>query len=411
MIGVVGAGPAGLATLRALTAAGLDAVCFERGQRVGGVWTLEDRPTAAYRSLHLITSRERTQFAEFPLPPGTPDYPARDVVGRYLEDYVERFGLAQHLRLGTGVARAEPGWALTLDDGSTQQVDVLVAASGHNAVPKWPDPPYPVAFDGEQLHALDYDDPARFASKRVLVVGMGNSAMDIASDLSLVTAQTVLSVRHGSWVVPKRLLGKPADQVIKPWAAVHVPWKLRQPLAEALLRLTVGSPERYRLPRPTAGLFEDHPTISDTILSRISHGEITPRGAIDRLDGDGVVFADGTREPVDAIVWCTGYRVEADYLDVHDEQPLYKRIVPLDRDDLFFVGFMQSTGSAFPIVERQAQLVARAICGRWRLPSREAMAADCTRARAEAVARWGERGRPAMRVDFDRFMHELGREL
>ena len=75
------------------------------------------------------------------------------------------------------------------------------------------------------------DDPSRFAGKRVLVVGMGNSAMDIASDLSLVTEQTILSVRHGSWVVPKRLLGKPADQAIKPWAAVHVPWKLRQPLA------------------------------------------------------------------------------------------------------------------------------------------------------------------------------------
>src|SRR5688572_2604743 len=105
-IAVIGAGPAGLAALRALTARGLDAIAFERGARVGGVWTLEDRPTAAYRSLHLITSRPRTEFAEHPMPEGTPDYPARDAVGRWLESYVERFGLADRIRLGSEVTAA-----------------------------------------------------------------------------------------------------------------------------------------------------------------------------------------------------------------------------------------------------------------------------------------------------------------
>src|SRR5919107_2732786 len=105
-IAVVGAGPAGLAALRALTAAGHDATAFERGNRIGGVWTLEDRPTAAYRSLHLITSRPRTEFAEHPMPDGTPDYPARDSVGRWLEDYAERFGLGERIRLGTEVTEA-----------------------------------------------------------------------------------------------------------------------------------------------------------------------------------------------------------------------------------------------------------------------------------------------------------------
>src|SRR5919112_2941783 len=121
-----------------------------------------------------------------------------------------------------------------------------------------------------------------------MVVGMGNSAMDIASDLSHVAARTFLSVRRGSWVIPKRLLGKPADQVIKPWVAVHVPWRLRQPLSQLLLRITVGPPERYGLPAPERGLFQSHPTISDTILSRISHGRVTPKPGIERLTGDGV---------------------------------------------------------------------------------------------------------------------------
>lgn len=416
-IAVVGAGPAGLAALRALTAHGLDAVAFERGRRVGGVWTLEDRPTAAYRSLHLITSRPRTEFAEHPMPPGTPDYPARDAVGRWLEDYVGRFDLGSRIRLGTEVRsarRAGDGW-----DVDGERFDVLVVASGHNEVAAWPRPAYPGAdaFAGEQLHALEFGAGRDFEGRRVLVVGMGNSAMDIATDVSHFAARTVLSVRRGSWVIPKRLLGKPADQVIRPWAAVHVPWRIRQPVAQTLLKLTVGKPEDVGLPAPEGGLFQSHPTISDTIVSRIAHGEIVPRPGIEALEDRGVRFTDGTREDVDAIVWCTGYRVEIPFLDPAHLRPdpqtqrLYKRILHPDEPDLLFVGLMQSTGSAFPILERQSQLAAEYLTGRWKPPGRARMRADAELRVRRAKARWGDHGRPAMRVDFDAYLHELGREI
>ena len=414
-IAVVGAGPSGLAALRALTGAGFDAVAFERGARIGGVWTLERRPTAAYSSLHLITSRARTEFQEFPMPANTPDYPSRDAVGEYLEAYVDEYGMRDRIRLSTPVAsarRADGGW-----DVDGERFDVLVAANGHNEEAKWPDPPYPGEFDGDQLHALDYDDAERFRGGRVVVVGMGNSAMDIATDISHVAERTLLSVRHGSWVIPKRLLGQPADQIIKPWAAVHVPWRLRQPLSQALLRVAVGPPERYGLPAPERGLFQAHPTISDTILSRISHGEIHPKPAIERLEGDAIRFTDGTLEHADAIVWCTGYHVTIPFLDESLVGPdprrlrLYKRIFHLDEPKLFFIGLMQSTGSAFPIIERQATILAEQLSGRWALPSPSAMRRDCERRERAALKRWGEHGRPTMRVDFDRYMHELGKEL
>src|SRR4051812_9644046 len=418
---VVGAGASGLAALRALGAKGLDAIAYERGAAIGGVWTLEDRPTAAYRSLHLITSRARTEFAEFPMPEDTPDYPARDDVGRYLEAYARHFGLLDRVRLGNGVRRATRraggGWELELDDGRTEQADVLVAANGHNEQASWPEPAYPGEFGGEQLHALDYREADAFRDRNVLVVGMGNSAMDIATDISHVAARTLLSTRRGTWVIPKRLLGQPADQVIRPWVAVHVPWRLRQPLSQLLLRVTVGPPERYGLPAPERGLFQAHPTITDTVLSRISHGRIAPKPGIRELAGDRVRFTDGSEEPVDAIVWCTGYRVEIPFLDPAltgpdpKELPLYKRVLHLDVDDLFFVGLMQSTGSAFPIVERQSQLLAAHLAGEWAPPTPREMRADCDRRRRRAVRRWGEHGRPAMRVDFDMFMHELGQEL
>jgi hypothetical protein len=205
--------------------------------------------------------------------------------------------------------------------------------------------------------------------------------------------------------------------VIRPWVAVHVPWRLRQPLAQLILRVTVGRPERYGLPAPSRGLFQAHPTISDTILSRISHGTIQPKRGIEALAGARVRFADGSEEPVDAIVWCTGYRVAFPYLDdglVGEEPaelPLYKRIFHLERNDLFFIGLMQSTGSAFPIVELQSKLLADHLTGSWSPPAPGQMRADCDRRRRLAVRRWGDHGRPAMRVDFDRYMHELAQEL
>jgi hypothetical protein len=422
-VAIVGAGPSGLAALRALRRAGLDAIAFEKGGRIGGVWTREDRSTAAYRTLHLITSRERTEYGEVPMPDGTPDYPPRDAVGSYLEEYAERFGLHQHVRLESEVVSAERlaggRWRVTLGDGSSDDFDYLVAANGHNEEPVWPTPPYPGAdsFGGRQLHALDYDEPSPFAGQRVMVVGMGNSAMDIVTDLSHVAERTILSVRHGSWVIPKRLLGKPADQVVKPFMAVHVPWQIRQPLSQTLLRVVSGPPERYGLPEPDSGLFQSHPTITDTVLSRISHGRIHPKPGIDSFSQSAVTFVDGSSEELDAVVWCTGYRVTIPFLDQSlvgpdpKELRLYMRVFHPTQHDLFFIGLMQSTGSAFPIVERQSELLADYLTGRWAPPSPRAMRAAVERRYQRALKRWGPHGRPAMRVDFDRFMYDLGREL
>ncbi|MFD7865164.1 flavin-containing monooxygenase [Streptomyces sp. NPDC059783] len=421
-VAVIGAGAAGLAAAKALLDEGLDVTVLERGERVGGLWAPDDEgATPAYGSLHLNTSKGRTEFADFPMPARWPDFPSAALVGGYLAAYADAFGITERVRFGAeagAVRRCDTGWEVTTGHGgeaAAELYDAVVVANGHNREPKWPAPAYPGAFDGVQMHAHDYRSPEMFAGQRVLVVGMGNSAMDIAVDASYVSSGPVLlSARHGTHIVPKYLFGRPADAT--GGALAVLPWRIRQTVAQSVLRLAVGTPERYGLPRPAGGLFQNHPTVSDTILHRLTHGEVVARTGIERLDGGRVVFTDGSAEDVDVIVWATGYHVTMPFLgrdwagDDPEELPLYQRVFHLDDPTLSFVGLMQSTGAALPVVEVQGRLVAAYLSGRYALPSPAEQRTAVARARVAAVGRWGAR-RPVMRIDFDRYVTALPREI
>ncbi|HEX6389180.1 MAG TPA: FAD-dependent oxidoreductase [Solirubrobacteraceae bacterium] len=422
-VAVVGAGPAGLAALVELTHAGIDAHGFEVADRVGGLWAYGGPLSGAYRSLHLNTSRARTQLARHPMPEDWPDYPSHARIGEWLQSYAETGAVADRISLSTPVEHAtrleDGGWELELGGaraGERERFDALVVASGHNWDPRLPDPPYPGTFDGTQVHAHDYREPEILADRRVLVVGIGNSAMDIAVESSTVARRTFLSTRRGTRIVPKYVFGKPADQTTSPLMA-RLPWQLRQPLTHAILRLAVGRPEIYGLPAPSHGFLRGHPTISDAILSRLTHGEIEPKPGIAELAGDEVRFTDGTSAAVDVIVWCTGYTVSVPYIDtdVLGAQPadlsLYKRIFHHELDDVFFIGLVQTTGSAIPVVERQSALLADYLTGRYGLPDAARRRADADKRARAAAKRYGEHGRPHLRVEFDGFMRELASEL
>jgi cation diffusion facilitator CzcD-associated flavoprotein CzcO len=239
--------------------------------------------------------------------------------------------------------------------------------------------------------------------------------MDIAVDASHVAASTLLSLRRGVWIVPKHLLGRPSD-TLNGALAQRLPWRARQRISETMLKVAVGKPSRYGLPDPSHGFLQDHPTLSDGLLSRISHGEIGVRAGIARIDGTAVTFTDGRQDKVDLIVWCTGYRIDLPFLDPAllgdgaDRLPLYRRVFHLDAPGLMFVGLMQSTGAALPVVEAQARLVAAHLAGGYALPKVDEQRADCAAQLAAARDRWGER-RPAMRIDFDAYVALAAKEL
>ncbi|WP_431985790.1 SDR family NAD(P)-dependent oxidoreductase [Streptomyces griseoflavus] len=418
-VAVVGGGVAGIAAVKALIEAGVEVFGLERAGELGGLWRLSD-DTAAYEGLRLNTSKPRTEFSDHPMPPEWPDYPSRAQLLAYVQEYAERFGVPEHYRMHTELVAARrtgEGWLLALDgpDGPYEEaVAHLVVANGHNHTPRLPEPPYPGTFAGTSSHAHAYREPAEFAGRRVLVVGTGNSAMDIATELAGRASEVLISARRGVWVLPKRLLGRPTDQWNGALAAV-LPWRLRQRVSQAMLRLAGRGGKGPALPPSPEGVLQDHPTLSDTVPALVAAGRIGVRTGIERFEGRRVRFTDGREDEVDHVLWCTGYRATVPFLDpelVPDPArlPLYRHVFPLDEPALSFVGLMQSTGSALPVVEAQGRLLAAHLSGRLRRPHRDRMLAAVTSELHAARDRWGTK-RPHMRIDVDRYLRQVARDL
>jgi cation diffusion facilitator CzcD-associated flavoprotein CzcO len=419
---VIGAGSSGIAAAKALHEHGIPFDCFEKSDRVGGNWVFANKNgmSSAYRSLHINTSRERMEFADFPMPRDYPDFPHHTQIAAYFDAYVDRFGFRERIAFETGVEHAQRdadgAWTIALDTGQTRRYDALVVANGHHWDPRWPDPPYSGRFDGEQLHAHFYLDNEPFRDKRVLVVGIGNSAMDIAVEASFVARRAILSSRRGAYVLPKYLFGRPLDQIGVNRFTGATPWALRKRFLQAAYRLGVGRVEDYGLPRPDHDLGEAHPTISADFLNRVAHGEIAYRPAIAALEGERVRFVDGSVEQIDAIVWCTGYQVTFPFFDEGfisapgNDLPLFRRVFHPDVESVFFVGLLQPLGAIMPLAEAQGQWIAAYLRGRYALPPAGELRADIARERRQVHKRYVASPRHTMQVDFDAYLHALRRE-
>jgi dimethylaniline monooxygenase (N-oxide forming) len=419
---VIGAGSSGIAAAKALHQRGFEFDCFEKSDRVGGNWVFKNRNgmSSAYRSLHINTSRERMQFPDFPMPKRYPDFPHHTHIAEYFDAYVDHFGFRDRITFQTGVAHAAPadgGWDVTLEGGATRHYDALIVANGHHWDPRRPEPAFPGsdAFAGVQMHSHDYvgDDPGLFRDKRVVVLGMGNSAMDIAVESSFSAAATYLAARRGAWVIPKYLFGKPLDQIS---TQAGVPFRVRQAFFHALLRVGVGDMERYGLPKPEHGVLQAHPTISDDILSRIAHGEIEPKPNIARLTERTVVFTDGSEVEADIVVYCTGYRVTFPFFDEgliaapDNDLPLFRRVFHPDVANVFFIGLLQPLGAIMPLAAVQSEWVCDYLAGRYVLPPPAALRADVEGERARMFKRYVASKRHTMQVDYDDYLADLAKE-
>lgn len=363
---VIGAGPSGLAATRILRDAGFDVLGLERHSGVGGIWDIDNPGTPMYESAHLISSRTQSALDDFDMSDDLPDYPSHRQLLDYLRAYADHHGIAASYRFGVDVTSLTPrgsgpdsGWAAVTADGDEITADNVVLATGNQWNSFTPD--VPGHFDGEQLHSREHRDTSRFAGKRVLIVGAGNSGCDIACDAATTAVQASISVRRGYRFVPKYLFGMPTDVFAHKGPAL--PAKVEQALFGRLLDVLIGDVTRFGLPAPDHALLSSHPILNTTILDHLGHGDLTPRADVARLDGRTVHFVDGTSDEFDVIVWATGYRpsfpiVDEDAFDWRGSNPnLFVNVFHRDRDDLFVLGMIETDASAWPHITLQAEMV------------------------------------------------------
>jgi cation diffusion facilitator CzcD-associated flavoprotein CzcO len=422
---VIGAGLSGLAAAHALRQRGIDVVCLEKAPDVGGIWRQPDAGERgpAYRALHLNSARQLTGYSDFPMPDSLPLYPRHSDVAAYLRSFADWAGLGDHIELRTEVLSvrqaADGSWTVVSRDAEgserTRSFSQVIVASGHNTLPDMPDPLPPGAgsFTGTILHSMDYQDGADFAGQRVVVVGLGASAVDIAADLSRHAERTLLSVRRGLHIIPKQLFGLSVDLIAEaPWFT-KMSFPEQRAWVEKALLVARGRISDYGLPEPDHPVFSSAVTISDEILSRIRHGAVVPRPAIEAYDGDRVVFKDGTEEEADAVVYCTGFRMSFPFLPAGcpatEDRPveLYRRIVDPDRPGLYYLGLIRPHGSITRLVEAQARWVARLVDGEADLPAPDVMRKEIAAYLGGIEERYGVTRGTSIQVDFGAYLREL----
>jgi dimethylaniline monooxygenase (N-oxide forming) len=418
---IIGAGSSGIAAAKALLDRGIPFDCIEKSDQVGGNWVFGNRNgmSAAYRDLFINVSRERMAYADYPMPSSYPDFPHHTHIKEYFDDYVDHFGLRKHIAFETGVEHArkrEDGtWEVRLDTGETRTYDALLVANGHHWDARWPEPAFPGSdtFEGTQLHAHSYVDNSIFAGKDVVVLGMGNSAMDIAVESSYVAANTYLAARKGAWIIPKYVFGKPVDQLPN---NPRVPFAIRQRMIHQTIKTITGSPERYGLPKPDHKFGESHPTVSGRILDRIAHGTIAPKPNIASLQGDTVRFVDGSEAHADVVVYCTGYKIsfpffDSDFLSAPDNHiELFRRVFHPDIAGLFFIGLLQPLGAIMPLAEAQSAWIGDYLRGEYALPSPAEVHRDIASDQSAMRKRYVASKRHTIQVDFDDYLYALDAE-
>jgi cation diffusion facilitator CzcD-associated flavoprotein CzcO len=421
---VIGAGSSGIASCQVLHARGIDFNCFEKGSGVGGNWRYENDNgmSSAYASLFINTSREMMEYASYPMPDSYPDYPHHSQIAAYFDDYVDHFGFRDRISFHTEVTLVEPAgdgrWRVTTDDGRDEVYEAVLVANGHHWDPKWPEPPFPgqESFTGDQLHSHHYREPdERFEGRRVLVLGIGNSATDISVEISRVSEMTYLAMRRGAYVIPKYIAGKPTDQFAPDWAS-HLPFSITRTMFMRQLKQIQGNMEDYGLPTPDHRFGEAHPTLSSDLLPRIGHGRIRPKPNIARIDGGTVHFVDGTSAEIATIVWCTGYRITFPFLENEvidtsgNHAPLFRRVVHPQRPGLYFIGLVQPLGAIMPIAELQSEWIADVLEGRSALPGPETMRAEIAAEEEAMRRRYVASTRHTIQVDYRPYMRLLSKE-
>lgn len=416
-VAVIGAGAGGLCAAKHLLARGLEVTVLEMGTAVGGLWVYDNDNgrSPAYQSLQINSEAAVTSFEDFPFPDGTPLYPHHTLVKDYLEAYAKHFGVTDVLRFGQHVTSVSPSgdgrWRVRTAAGLDEEFDAVVAAPGHQAEPSHP--AYASAFSGTYLHVHDYRVPEPFRGKRVLIVGMGNSALDAAADICTVTASTTLVARSPVLIMPRLLFGVPTARILGRLERRWVPWAVRRRMRIALSVVVHGRMERWGL---VTAKTRTHPSSHPTLMTHAAYGRVSFKPDIVGAKGTQVSFVDGTSGEYDVMMAATGYELDLPFLSP-DLVPvtgrrvdLYKRIFVPGQPGLALIGYFNVAGGAnIRMMDTQAEFLSDVLSGKVRLPDADAIRRDIEQEKRVLRERYPSSPRYGLELDPADYREQLAR--
>jgi dimethylaniline monooxygenase (N-oxide forming) len=374
-VAVIGAGPGGLVAAKHAMASGFDTTVFEASDDLGGQWHTTAAHSGVWPGMRTNTSRAMTAFSDFPAPATHELHPLAEQVHDYLRAYAAAFDVLPLIRFDTPVSSLEPGWMV-----NGEPFDAVIVASGRFRSPLMPTAL--AAFTGELLHAHAYPGADHFRERRTLVYGNGVSGHEIASDLA--TGTSVISAyRKPRYVLQKVVAGVASDwqwytHVAALRRAAMPPDEYGRMLRERVVRVA-GHPADFGAPAPNENILVAGHSLCQHYLEQVRAGDIVCRPAIAAVDGRSVIFADGTRETVDAIICATGYQLAIPYLPrriwsiLGNDLRLHHRTLHPDLPGLAIVGQFALQGPYFPLLELQARWIVGTWSGQTPPPNESAM--------------------------------------
>ncbi|HAO50715.1 MAG TPA: monooxygenase, partial [Runella sp.] len=288
---IIGTGSSGMVAAKALKDLGISYDCFEKGSNIGGNWRYnnDNQMSSAYRSLHINTNREIMAYSDYPLTRDLPMFPHHSQIIKYFEEYVDHFGLRNSITFNTGITEVVPIsnglYEVTTDRGEVKEYTHVIVANGHHWNPRFPNPPFAGTFTGEVLHVHHYRVPEQIMYKNILIVGIGNSAVDIACEAAkLHSGRVTISTRSGAYILPNWILSKPFDSLANPLTA-KLPLSVQRYLLKVSLLLARGRQEAYGVPLPKRPPLQEHPTVSQELLNLSGRGLIDYKPNIKEFRG------------------------------------------------------------------------------------------------------------------------------